>query len=120
MNNFFCWEDAPSIEIEWGATLRPMADENAVGSAALMNCGVMSFHQYGGHGRHIHKPDRAHKLEMMYCLSGEGIHIFWDENDHPTPYYIRPGDLICCVRDMPHCTTNHSEQPFECLIINAG
>jgi len=103
-----------------GATLRPIADPEQVGASALMNCGVMAFYQYGGHGRHIHEPERAHKIEMMYCLSGEGVHIFWDENNVPTPYHIRKGDLICCVRGMPHCTTNYNEEPFECLIINAG
>lgn len=120
MQNFFTFSESPELHLPFGATLWPITSEEATGVKALNNCGVMSFSQYGGHGRHQRAPEDADKIELLYCLEGEGVHVFWDGNNEPTKHVIRRVDLICCVRGMPHMTTNGKKEPFTCLIVNAN
>ena len=120
MQNFFTLKEMPELHLPFGAILWPITSEENTGALLLNNCGIMSFSQYGGHGRHQHAPEEADKVETLYCLEGEGVHVFWDENDNPVKHVIRKGDLICCVRGMPHMTTNEKREPFICLIINAN
>lgn len=68
--------------------------------------GMVQIPKGSGHLKHVHEDAD----EVMYIVSGEGVHSFWDENDVETKYTVKAGDSIYICKGRFHQTVNESEE----------
>lgn len=110
-NKVLTADDVPFQDVAWGKTKFLVSPTPSPGGATAPGVSVALTEYAPGYSHECHRHEG--QLEVLYILSGHGVH----ERDDGTRVPIAPGDVIYVPAGSHHGNHNPNADPLRAIIV---